>query len=161
MPADERVTRSSFHDLTPLSAPRPMPVLPTRKWTDDQWERIQRGYQSGDMDEKWDVFTEDNVVFLHRSWTGFEIFEAAFVPAEGGGWTIAGAMVESDPERYGGSSAMRSALMLELVLSAIVLGEDATELRTRLVELATPTSSNTDALPGVVLHSHIGLRSGT
>ncbi|MER6318943.1 hypothetical protein ABT237_35090 [Streptomyces sp. NPDC001581] len=161
MPADARVTRSSFHDLTPLSVPRPMSVLPTRKWTDDQWERIQLGYRSADMDEKWDVYTEDDVVFLHRSWTGFEIFEAAFVPAEGGGWAIAGAMVESDPECYGGTSDMRNALTLELVLSAIVLGEDATELRTRLVELTTPASSSTDVLPGVVLHSVVGLRSGT
>ncbi|MCX5178566.1 hypothetical protein [Streptomyces virginiae] len=95
------------------------------------------------MDEKWDVFAEGNVVFLHRSWTGFEIFEAAFVPAEGGGWMIAGAMVESDPERYNGTSDMRAALTLELVLSAIVLGEDATELRTRVVELeATPSTTS-------------------
>ncbi|MEV6955753.1 hypothetical protein [Streptomyces sp. NPDC051183] len=113
------------------------------------------------MDEKWDVFTEDSVVYLHRSWTGFEIFESAFVPAEDGGWTIAGAVVESDPERYGGTSDMRAALMLELVLSSIVLGEDATELRARLVELTTLTSSSTDVLPGVVLHSILGLRSGT
>ncbi|WP_405448029.1 hypothetical protein [Streptomyces erythrochromogenes] len=127
MPADKRVTRASFHDLTPLSVPRPMSVLPTRNWTDAQWERIKLGYQSADMDEKWDVFTEDDVVF---------------------------------PERYGGTSGMRAALTLELVLSTIVLGEDAPELRTRLVELATPSSSN-DALPGVVLHSILGLRSGT
>ncbi len=99
------------------------------------------------MDEKWDVFTEDDVVFLHRSWTGFEIFEAAFVPAEGGGWVIAGAMVESDPERYGGTSDMRSSLTLELVLSAIVLGEDATDLRTRLVEAAAPTPSSGYSAP--------------
>lgn len=70
------------------------------------------------MDEKWDAFTEDNVVFLHHSWTGFEIFEAAFVPAEGGGWMIVGAMIESDPERYGGTPDMRAPLTLELVLSA-------------------------------------------
>ncbi|MFE7098452.1 hypothetical protein [Streptomyces erythrochromogenes] len=70
-------------------------------------------------------------------------------------------MVEADPERYGGTSDMRAALMLELVLSSIVLGEDATELRARLVELTTLTPSSTDVLPGVVRHSVLGLRSGT
>ncbi|MFF2526536.1 hypothetical protein [Streptomyces liangshanensis] len=161
MPADKRVTRSSLYDLAPFSVPRPMTVLPTRTWTDEQWERIQLGYRSVDMDEKWDVFTEDNVVFVHRSWTGFELFEAAFVPAEGGGQMVIGAMVESDPERYGGRSDMRNALMLELVLSAIVLGEDAVELRTRLVGLSTLTSSNTAVPPGVVQHRVVGLRSET
>ncbi|MFD8615460.1 hypothetical protein ACFV09_42380 [Streptomyces sp. NPDC059631] len=159
MPADERVTRSSFHDLLPLSAPRPMAVLPTRKWTNEEWGRIQLGYGARDMDEKWDVFTEDNVVYVHRSWTGFGIFEAAFGPADGGGLMILGAMVESDPDRYGGTSDAHSAVMLELVLSAIVLGEDATELRARLVDLAKPASAKADVPAAALLHSHLGLRS--
>jgi hypothetical protein len=56
--------------IQPMSAPQPMPELPQRIWSDDEWERIQLGYASRDMDEKWDVFTEGKVVFLHRSWSG-------------------------------------------------------------------------------------------
>ncbi|MEU6272376.1 hypothetical protein ABZ871_08145 [Streptomyces populi] len=159
MPADKRVTRSSFHDLLPISAPRPMAVLPTRKWTNEQWGRIQLGYRAGDMDEKWDIFAEDGVVYVYRSWTGFGIFEAAFGQAEEGGWVILGAMVESDPERYGGTSDARAAVMLELVISAIMLGEDTAELRARLVELAAPASAKVDVPSGVVLRSLLGLRS--
>jgi len=30
------------------------------------------------MDEKWKVFVENRVAFLHRSWTDYGIFEASF-----------------------------------------------------------------------------------
>jgi hypothetical protein len=56
---------------------------PHRIWSDEDWERIQLGYSSRDMDEKWDVFTERGVVFLHRSWTGHGLFEATFAPVGG------------------------------------------------------------------------------
>ena len=46
-----------------------MTLLPARVWSQEQWERIKRGYQARDMDEKWDVFVENRVAFLHRSWT--------------------------------------------------------------------------------------------
>ncbi|MGW4348276.1 hypothetical protein ACWEL8_24825 [Streptomyces sp. NPDC004690] len=55
-----------------------MSELPQRIWSDEDWERIQRGYGAQDMDEKWNVFTEGEVVFFHRSWTGYGVFAATF-----------------------------------------------------------------------------------
>lgn len=63
----ERLSRSSFRRLQPISQPRPLVLLPTRIWSDEDWERIQAGYRARDMDEKWNVFAEDHVVYLHRS----------------------------------------------------------------------------------------------
>ncbi len=49
-------------------------------------ETPERGYRARGMDEKWDVFVENHVAFLHRSWTGNGVFEATFSPAgEAGG----------------------------------------------------------------------------
>jgi hypothetical protein len=89
-----------------------MPELPQRIWSDEDWERIQRGYASRDMDEKWDVFTEGEVAFLHRSWTGYGVFAATFAPADGGGWRIVSAVVERDGERYGGTDDAYDCVML-------------------------------------------------
>ncbi|MEV1070121.1 hypothetical protein, partial [Streptomyces sp. NPDC050263] len=110
-----------------------MPLLPRRIWSDEEWERIQLGYSSRDMDEKWDVFAEGDVVFLHRSWTGSGVFEATFAPVDAGGWQITEAVVERDPERYRNDDDEYDCLMLELMLSAIVLGESANQLREKLV----------------------------
>jgi hypothetical protein len=136
-----------------------MPELPQRIWSDEDWARIQRGYASRDMDEKWDVFTEGEVVFLHRSWTGNGVFAATLAPVDGGGWRIASAVVERDAERYGNTDDVYDCVMLELVITAIVLGEPAPELRSRLVELTRRKSRSADAPAGVIQHSALGLRS--
>ncbi|MFB7927910.1 hypothetical protein ACFC4C_02255 [Streptomyces sp. NPDC056039] len=136
-----------------------MPELPQRIWSDEDWERIQRGYASRDMDEKWDVFAEGEDVFLHRSWTGNGVFAATFAPVDGGGWRIASAVVERDAERYGNTDDAYDCVMLELVITAIVLGEPAPELRSRLVELTRRKSRPADAPAGVIQHSALGLRS--
>ncbi|WP_413253047.1 hypothetical protein [Streptomyces anulatus] len=138
-----------------------MPTLPQRIWSDEEWERIQLGYSSRDMDEKWDVFAEGEVVFLHRSWTGSGVFEATLAPVDAGGWQIAEAVVERDPERYRSDDDEYDCLMLELVLSAIVLGEPANELRQKLVELTRKRSGNATVPAGLVQHSALGLRSGS
>jgi hypothetical protein len=130
MPADESVTRSTFSGrIQPISAPQPMPQLPQRVWSDDDWKQIQRGCASRDMDEKWAVFTEGDVVFVHRSWTGNGVFAATFAPVDGGGRRIASAVVERNSARYGSTDDAYDCVMLELVISALVLGESAPGLR--------------------------------
>lgn len=49
--------------------------------------------------------------------------------------------------------------MLELVISAIVLGEPASDLRSKLVELTRRKSGAADAPAGLIQHSVLGLRS--
>ena len=151
------VTRDSLRTLFAISAPAPMTVLPTRIWTQDQWQRIQRGYRALSMDEKWLVFVEDRVAFLHRSWTGHGVFEAAFSPVDGG-WQITTAVAESDRDRVRLASPEYSRVTLELVLSAIVLGEPATELRAELVRLSLPKDRPAPP-PGLIEHNALGLRS--
>jgi hypothetical protein len=53
------VTRASLGKLFPVIAPVPMTLLPARGWSQEQWERIKRGYRARDMDEKWNVFVEN------------------------------------------------------------------------------------------------------
>ncbi|WP_411083092.1 hypothetical protein [Streptomyces sp. cmx-18-6] len=136
-----------------------MPRPPQRIWSGDEWERIQLGYASRGMDEKWNVFTEGDTVFLHRSWTGRGIFAATFAPVDDGGWRITDAVAERDPERYGGTDDAYDCVMLELVLSAIVLGEPAADLRAKLVESTSRNTSSADVPAGLVQHSAVGLRS--
>jgi len=113
-----------------------MAVLPTRVWSDGEWDRIKLGYAAQSMDEKWDVFVEDQTMFVHRSWTGNGIFEASFSPVARGGWRISAAVVESDPTRYRRSEQF-DRVMLELVLSSVILGELAQDIRAEFRALTT------------------------
>jgi hypothetical protein len=151
------VTRASLGKTFPIIAPVSMTLLPTRVWTQGQWERIKRGYRARDMDEKWNVFVEDRVAFLHRSWTGHGVFEASFSPIDGS-WHISAVVAESDPKRVRNVSAQLNRVLLELVLNAIVLGEPAAELRAELVRLTSPTDRPPPPA-GVIEHSILGLRS--
>ncbi|WP_308040534.1 hypothetical protein [Streptomyces sp. PSKA30] len=92
------------------------------------------------MDEKWNIFAEGDVVFMHRSWTGHGVYEASFAPVTGGGKRISSAVVEADRERYRSMGDEYDRLMLELIISAIVLGEPAADLRAGLVELTARAS---------------------
>ena len=149
------VTRASLGRLSPVIAPVPMTQLPARVWSRQQWDLIKRGYLAQDMDEKWDVFVENHVAFLHRSWTGNGVFEATFSPAAVG-WRISGAVVGSSRART--VSAELNRVLLELVLCAIILGEPAVGLRAELVRLSLP-SEGPAPLEGVIEHNILGLRS--
>ncbi|MCX4869914.1 hypothetical protein OHU11_00865 [Streptomyces sp. NBC_00257] len=161
MTADAPLTRESFRRLHPISTPRPVSQLSDRVWTDEDWDRIQRGYRARDMDEKWNVFVEGDVLFMHRSWTGHGVYEVSFSSAAGSGRRIASAVVEADGERYRSMGDEYDRLMMELIISAIVLGEPAAELRAGLVELTARASGKSDLPSGVVEHSALGLRSGS
>jgi hypothetical protein len=161
MTADATLTRESFRRLHPISTPRPVSQLPDRVWTDEDWDRIRRGYRARDMDEKWNVFVEGDVLFMHRSWTGHGVYEVSFAPVAGGGRRIASAVVEADGERYRSMGDEYDCLMMELIISAIVLGEPAAELRAGLVELTARASGKSDLPSGLVEHSVLGLRSGS
>ncbi|MET8966011.1 hypothetical protein ABZX69_42310 [Streptomyces sp. NPDC004074] len=161
MTADVPLTRESFRRLHPISTPLPVSQVPDRVWTDEDWDRIRRGYHARDMDEKWNVFVEGDVLFMHRSWTGHGVYEASFAPVTGGGRKIASAVVEADRERYRSIGDAYDCLMMELIISAIVLGEPAAELRAGLVELTAQASGDQNLPSGVVQHSVLGLRSGS
>ncbi|MFF2129863.1 hypothetical protein ACFVW1_31675 [Streptomyces olivochromogenes] len=161
MTADAPLTRESFRRLHPISTPRPVSQLPDRVWTDEDWDRIRRGYRARDMDEKWNVFVEGDVLFMQRSWTGHGVYEVSFAPAAGRGRRIASAVVEADGERYRSMGDEYDCLMMELIISAIVLGEPAAELRAGLVELTARASGKSDLPSGLVEHSVLGLRSGS
>ncbi|GLZ01301.1 hypothetical protein Acsp02_85520 [Actinoplanes sp. NBRC 103695] len=126
------VTRRSLPQCFPIVSPQPLTALPVRVWSHDQMERIRRGCIAPDMDAKWDVFVEGNVAYLHRSWTGFGIFEATFATAKSG-WRVSAAVVEREPSRYRRSTDRLERVILELVISSVLLGEPAAELRAEMV----------------------------
>ncbi|WP_205325071.1 hypothetical protein [Glycomyces sp. YM15] len=136
MTSSERVTRSDFRVLHPIAAPKPLSELPERIWSDEDWERLQHGFRAREMEEKWNVFTEGDVVYLHRSWTGFGVFAATFAAAPEGGRRIVRAEVERDPERYRGDDDEHDSLTLEIVLTGTVLGESTMGLFRRMREMA-------------------------
>jgi hypothetical protein len=67
VPSDEQ--RSKFQ---PIKQSRTIPV----NWFFDSKERekFEYGHKAQTMEDKWNIYCEDDVVHFHRSWTGNELF---------------------------------------------------------------------------------------
>ncbi|MFE7529067.1 ADP-ribosylglycohydrolase family protein [Kitasatospora sp. NPDC057542] len=102
--------------LKPMVLPRPCPV-PDLVWTEEQWRRIRAGLRSRETEQRWESYTSEGVLHLHRSRTGFEVWSVRVAPVKGGGWRPVSALVEQHPDRYKGAPDPES-LTLVLGLAA-------------------------------------------
>jgi hypothetical protein len=68
---------------------QPMPIWEahpssglTKKYSLAEFEEIKRGLVPEEMEDKWFIFYEEPWLYLHRSWTGFCIFQVRFERAD-------------------------------------------------------------------------------
>ncbi len=109
-PGSVRPAPAGESRLKPLLLPRPCPV-PDLVWTDEQWQRVRSGRIPGDLDGRWEFYTSEGVLHLHRSWTGLAIWNVRVAPVKGGGWRPVSALVEAYPEHYTGEPEVPRALL--------------------------------------------------
>lgn len=64
-----------------------------------EFTRLSRGEVPREMEDKWFIFYEAPWLYLHRSWTGFCIFQVCFEPVADG-MRIAEVWVNRDEEQY-------------------------------------------------------------
>lgn len=71
----------------------------------DAYEKLKLGHHAQEMEDKWNVYLEDNVVHFHRSWTGSELFRFVLSPMNGADgeakyYHVGSFEAEQDPEVY-------------------------------------------------------------
>jgi hypothetical protein len=99
---------------TPLPAAR-VSITLDRAYAADEFARIKEGDVPQEMEDKWFTFYEEPWLYLHRSWTGFGIYQVRFEQTDGGGRVVE-ALVSRDPEQYGSTNSTSDALLLALLL---------------------------------------------
>jgi hypothetical protein len=68
-----------------------------RRLSPEEYERLARGHIPESQDDRWFVYVDDNhVVHMHRSATGFAIFEIELSPV-GDGYEVEAAWANRDP----------------------------------------------------------------
>ena len=103
-----------------MAAPESIPP-PERVWNEADWDLIQRGHKSADMDDKWHASVEGRRLYLHRSWTGRGIYEAEFGPVPDG-WRITSAVVEGHSSSYRRQADDYESALLEALIDGKLLG---------------------------------------
>lgn len=84
----------------------PMPEKKTRLTLDvvietQRYEKLRWGYIPRAMEDHWFYFMEDNWLYLHRSWTGFCVFQIKFEPVDTG-YMVVETWANRDPNQYKG-----------------------------------------------------------
>jgi hypothetical protein len=130
MQQERKVGRDQFTRLTRVAMAEVVPS-PPRRWSDEEWATICWGHWPRDMDDKWLAFVEDDRLFLHRSWTGFGVYEAQFARGRDG-WHITELLVSGDRGTYRRASDAYEALFVEAIIDDLLLGNCHTDAWTRL-----------------------------
>ena len=98
---------------TPLPAQRQVIAL-DRTYSADEFKRLQEGQIPREMEDKWFSFYEEPWLYLHRSWTGYCVYQVRFQPTASGARTVE-SLANRDPEQYRGTDE-RDELLLALLL---------------------------------------------
>lgn len=96
---DVVATKSSWGRLHPMPE-RHITIQLNFTLDKKQGDRVKQGFIPAIMEEKWFAYFEDNVLFQHRSWTGFCIDQIHFIPTPDGGLQATHAKVNREPRQY-------------------------------------------------------------
>ena len=83
---------------SPLPAKR-VKLAFNRAFSNEERDRIKAGLIPKEMEDKWFIYFEDDTLYLHRSWTGFCIYQICFAQDEKGFHALS-VEVNRDPEQY-------------------------------------------------------------
>ena len=104
----------------------PMPVQRATlsvdgRYSAEEMGRIKVGLIPESMDDRWFIFLEDDHLYMHRSWTGFCIFDVE-LQREGNDWVIARVEVNRDSEQYGSTDPVEDVGRLSRLIDRLLQG---------------------------------------
>jgi hypothetical protein len=91
-----------------------------RRFTPDEMKRIKRGLIPEQMEDKWFIFFDQDMLHFHRSWTGFCIYKAYF-QKDGDGYILTHAEVNRDPDHYMETDDTRDQQMVSYLIDILLL----------------------------------------
>lgn len=71
-----------------------------RRYTAVEYSQMKNGLVPHEMEDKWFIFLENNVLYFHRSWTGNEIYRMEFVQQADDSVVVKHCLVNRDSEQY-------------------------------------------------------------
>lgn len=113
-------TRQSWHNLKPLPAQHSVLSL-QREFTEQGYERLCRGLIPKRMEEKWFIFVEEDILYMHRSWTGYCIYQLCLIRKETT-YGVGDAFVNRDTSQYSGTDDHYDERLVTFLIDRLLLG---------------------------------------
>ena len=139
---DKIANRSSWKIL-PLPAQRAKLDI-GRTFTEQEYHRLKNGLIPRAMEDKWFIFMENDVLFIHRSWTGTCIYELHFDKQR----AITDVWVNRDSEQYKETDNEYDKKLLNFLIDNLLLGQST--------PFPMPSNIPGDLPKGVFQHSVSG-----
>jgi O-acetyl-ADP-ribose deacetylase (regulator of RNase III) len=118
-PEEERATPDAWR-TEPFPALRAR-IAVARRIDAAEYERLAYGMIPQEMEDKWFIYLRDGSLYFHRSWTGFCIFVVRLQEVPGG-WAVAEAWVNREPEQYKSTDVEHDVLLLRFLIERLLLG---------------------------------------
>lgn len=94
-----------------------------RTYTEEEYKRMNLGLIPQEMEDKWFIFLEADVLYLHRSWTGFCIYEVHF-ERTGNRYTVSEVWANRDKEQYKNEDQEYDQALLDYLIGRILLDKN-------------------------------------
>lgn len=117
----QKATRESWK-ANPLPSLRSRLNI-ARTFTQQEYERILIGVVPEQMEDKWFIFVENDILYAHRSWTGYCIYQMALIK-EKNDYRAGEAFVNRDESQYSGKDDVFDHNLLLFLIDHLLLGID-------------------------------------
>jgi len=122
--SSEPANRQSWPNIQPLPQQR-APLAIERAVTEEEYELISQGVIPEAMEDKWFIFLEADVLYFHRSWTGFCIYQVS-LKQDGAQFKIGEALVNRDPSQYSATDDGYDVDLLTFLIDNFLLRRSST-----------------------------------
>jgi hypothetical protein len=113
------VKKNELEGLQPMP-PQAIKLELSREFSPEEMRQIKAGYRPDHLDDNWFAYFEDGRLHLHRSDSGYEIFQLELSEDEKGG-RIKQCLVNHAPEQYRGSDPnVQRGMVLGLIESLFI-----------------------------------------
>jgi len=117
--SSEPATRQSWSNSKPLPTQR-APLSFERAFTEEEYELIRHGVIPEVMEDRWFIFLEANVLYIHRSWTGFCIYQLS-IKKDSEQYRVVETLVNRDPSQYPATDDQYDAKLLNSLIDYFLL----------------------------------------
>jgi hypothetical protein len=94
-----------------------------RTFSADEYDKISYGLIPRAMEDKWFIYLQSDVLYLHRSWTGFCIYKIFFC-AEENGYKVAETLTNACEDQAPAFDEDYHVQLLDFLISDLLLDED-------------------------------------
>jgi 8-oxo-dGTP diphosphatase len=116
-------TKASDWDTKPFPE-KSVSIVLDRKFDESEMKSIRNGLKPQEMEDKWFIYCENDILYFHRSWTGFCLYRVYFEKADDH-YKMFKADLNRDKVQYTEESNEYDALLISFLIDALLLHRNA------------------------------------